>query len=73
MYQHDARHSGVSDSKIPEKVTIAWRYSVSWSPAVADGRVCLGIGEYFYCLNASDGKLIWKGFRKLRRPPLLLG
>ncbi len=29
MYQHDARHSGVSDSKIPEKVTIAWRYSVS--------------------------------------------
>ena len=26
--------------------------------AVADGRVCLG--EYFYCLNASDGKLIWK-------------
>ncbi len=66
MLHHDLNHSGYSTSKAPDTNNVKWTYitdgSLDSSPAVADGKVYFGSGEYpykVYCLNANTGSKIW--------------
>ena len=54
-----------------------WRFfaegPVRFAPVAHEGRLYLGADDgYFYCLNAADGKLIWK-FRAAPGPRRVLG
>ena len=73
MFGHDLRHTGFSPSSAPHTPDLLWEYSplsdidyVYSSPAVANGRVFIGIPSAeviclakVICLNESDGTLLW--------------
>jgi outer membrane protein assembly factor BamB len=65
MRGHDLNHTGYSASTAPNTNRTICIYTtgevVSSSPAVTDGKVYIGSGDYkVYCLNASTGTQIWK-------------
>ena len=65
MFQHDPAHTGSSSSIVPETNETLWIfdineiYSVGFAPSVVDGRVFVGSGRYFWCINSSTGVLLW--------------
>jgi peptide/nickel transport system substrate-binding protein len=66
MFHHDLTHTGYTESPAPNTNQTQWKYetgySISSSPAVADGRVYIGSAESpskVYCLDAYTGAQIW--------------
>ena len=65
MFRLNLEHTATRGQFRAEKVSLLWKYQtgywVSSSPAVCDGRVFVGSGDYnVYCLDAADGSLMWK-------------
>jgi outer membrane protein assembly factor BamB/PKD repeat protein len=64
MFHHDLLHTGYSTSSAPIGNQTLWSsaffgYSTLSSPAVALGKVYIGIGESVSAFNASTGALLW--------------
>lgn len=66
MFHHDLNNTGYSTSQYaPRTNNILWTYEtgflVSSSPAIVNNKVYIGSDdEFFYCLNADTGDLLWK-------------
>ena len=66
MNKHDAQNTGYSSSiTAPLSNTIRWTFQtnqfVYYTPTIVDGKVYIGSSEeYFYCLDAYTGSLIWE-------------
>ena len=70
MSRHDPANTGYTDVEGPDDNHVLWTFKVEISevwkaPAVVDGKVFVPevgtiIGNYLYCLDARDGRLIWK-------------
>jgi outer membrane protein assembly factor BamB len=66
MFQHDPAHTGSSLSTVPQTNETLWIYdidrifSVGFAPSVVDGRLFIGTGRYFSCINSSTGVLLWQ-------------
>jgi outer membrane protein assembly factor BamB len=65
MFRHDQNHSGYTTGNSPtNSAKLLWNFTtmeaVASSPAVANGYVFAGCKDgAVYCINASNGKLIW--------------
>jgi len=63
MFQHDARHTGYFPcSKLPDTFNLIWSsddYNISFQPVIVNGKVYGCSFTTIYCLNESNGKLIW--------------
>jgi len=64
MFHHDSSRTGYSTSRAPNTNEIIWTYTtgdyVDSSPAVVDGTVFIGSGDYkIYALKADTGEHIW--------------
>jgi outer membrane protein assembly factor BamB len=64
MFHHDLTHSGYSTSYGPESNTILWTFQTETlilaSPTVVDGKVFIGSGNKYYCLDADTGEKLWE-------------
>jgi len=64
-FHYDLNNSGFINTSVSDIYEVYWDHetgsSVLSSPSVVDGKVYIGsTDEYLYCLNESDGDLIWK-------------
>lgn len=65
MYRHDALRSGYSTSSAPDTNQVLWTYNTSFevdsSPAIADGRVVVGVSNGdVVALDLKTGTEMWK-------------
>ena len=66
MFRNNLNHTGyTSTNSSANSAKLLWTYttngSVVSSPAVVNGSLFVGSKDgYFYCLNSSNGKLLWK-------------
>jgi hypothetical protein len=66
MFRHDIQHTGNSTTLFaPTIISEIWRYRtgarIRSSPAIVDDKVYIGSDDgNLYCINVSDGQLIWE-------------
>ncbi len=66
MFRNNPNHTGyTSTNSSANSAKLLWTYATNgsvWSsPAVVNGSLFVGSKDgYFYCLNSSNGKLLWK-------------
>jgi outer membrane protein assembly factor BamB len=64
MFRHDLQHTGYSSSTAPDKAEVKWFYNttmeVDSSPAVANGRLIVGVSNgQILALNSTTGQKLW--------------
>lgn len=65
-YRHDSQRTGCSEGPGPDTNNILWVTYVGAgrsraSPSIADNRVFITTELSFYCLNETDGSILWNG------------
>ncbi len=65
MFHHDPALLGVAEGKLPEKLTLGWKFKtegpVKSSPAIVGGRVYFGSDDgKMYAVDVANGKKVWE-------------
>ena len=65
IYRGDSSLTGYTETELPDSLKLKWVFktddAIKSSPIIVDGKVFVGSADsYFYALEASSGKLLWK-------------